>query len=872
MNDKTMVDIDEVDNGTTPPIVQGTPQYNSDNASDDQSSSTTASIGRKISKRYYANSVEEEPNKVLDIVDEYYKQLLEKLRSHLMLEDVIRDEFAFSTFYNQLCEQLMEKLDKMPVNNTEEYNALLTQAKFHLNRKYNDELFQFHNSKSEMPESVKKYLEFIKERDELFFLKEELGDLLDSLESAFNPISDQNSTRIEKKAENINLSQEIETKEQLALSWWRRIIKTLSTFFPIIEWFPAYRKHLHDLKSDIIAGVTIGAMLIPQGMGYSMIVGNPPIYGLYAALIPLFVYSVMGTSRQLAMGPTALCSIVLAAGLHKLSANPEPGTQLYISFSLLFGLVIGACQMICGILRLGYLVNFMSYPVLSGFTSASAIIILFSQLNYFFGLHMPQDTRVQVSIKYFAESLSEIHVPSMILGFCCLVFLFIFDKGHFSLKREKKIKLFGKEFKLPRHYSLHKIPGVLALVVVAILSMYLVKVIGNFDSSNGKVSGIKIVGKVPSGLPKIGIPEFKQVTAKTSLRELLSICLPIGLVGYLEAISIGKFYALQNGYELDYNQELIAIGASNLLGSWVKVFPGSGSMPRTVVNANSGARTQLAGFISGVCVIATLLFLTPLTYYLPKPALAAIITYSCKKIFNYEHMIFTYKTKKRDFFLLFLAFFCTLFVGIAEGILIGIAASMALVIYRTTRPRFNKLGRVPGTNMYEEVKKSKEVVETPGVLIMRFDADLYFANTTYFRHRIDKMIRKAPWTVYALVIDCSSINQCDSTAVSAFEDLKQLLDKQQIEFYASGMKKSITDVLKKGGAFNVFRKSCFPSLHEAVLRAEYSTRLRIAAKKDQEEKAALLSKSEEYDRTIVDIAVRKQDSQEQLNHTIEIKE
>lgn len=212
--------------------------------------------------------------------------------------------------------------------------------------------------------------------------------------------------------------------------------------------------------------------------------------------------------------------------------------------------------------------------------------------------------------------------------------------------------------------------------------------------------------------------------------------------------------------------------------------------------------------------------------------------YSCKKIFDYEQMFFTYKVKKRDFFLLFIAFFCTLFIGIAEGILIGIAASMALVVYRTTRPRFNKLGRVPGTNMYEESKKSKDVIDTPGVLIMRFDADLYFANITYFRHRINKLIRKAPWTVYAVVLDCSSINQSDSTAVVTFVDLKKFLDNEQIEFYTAGLKKSIKDVLKCGGAYNVFRKSCFPSLHEAVLRAEFSTRLRIAAKKDQQEKEA----------------------------------
>lgn len=331
------------------------------------------------------------------------------------------------------------------------------------------------------------------------------------------------------------------------------------------------------------------------------------------------MYSITGTSKQLAMGPTALCSIVLADGLRKLTVKPEAGSELFIAYALLFGVVIGSMQFICGVLRLGYLVNFMSYPVLSGFTSASAIIILFSQMNYMLGLHMPQDTRLHASIKNLAEAINEIHVPSLLLGLCCLVFLLFFDKFHFSLKKQRKVKLFGKEFNLPRHFSLHKIPGVLALVVVAIVSMSILKkATGKLDEHNHTVNGIKIVGNVPSGLPTIGLPHLREATAKTSFRELLTLCIPIGLVGYLEAISIGKFYALQNGYELDYNQELIAIGASNLIGSWIKVFPGSGSMPRTVVNANSGARTQLCGFISGICVVLTLLFLTPLTYYLPK--------------------------------------------------------------------------------------------------------------------------------------------------------------------------------------------------------------------------------------------------------------
>jgi len=294
----------------------------------------------------------------------------------------------------------------------------------------------------------------------------------------------------------------------------------------------------------------------------------------------------------------------------------------------------------------------------------------------------------------------------------------------------------------------------------------------------------------------------------------------------MESISTAKYYAAQRGYEIDPNQELIAIGSANLFGSLFQSFTSTGSLCRTSVNAGSGATTQLAGFITGTVVLLTLLVLTPLFYYLPMPVLAALVIHSALHIPDFETLYFTYKTKGRDCALLMVALIGTLFIGILEGILIAAVASLVLVVFLSSRPSFCLLTRVPGTTAYHELPKEKEAKEIPGVLIARFDADIYFANVQYFKDRVKKFIKKSKHEVFAIVLDCGSISQVDSTAVSALIEIKDMLDRMKIELYYAQMKRSIQQVIKGGGLYERVQEHCFVLLHDAVLHAESVARTR----------------------------------------------
>jgi len=645
----------------------------------------------------------------------------------------------------------------------------------------------------------------------------------------------------------------IEPKEELSIPFHLKFYRFISKFIPIIEWVPQYRHHLWDLKNDVLAGLTVGVMLIPQSMAYSLVVGLPPVYGLYTALIPLLVYSVLGTSRQLAVGPTAMTSLLVSTSLNNLSLDLIPGSKLYIAYALMFSLFCGGIQILLGLCRLGFLVNFLSHPVLSGFTSAAAVMIAGSQLTHLLGVSLPKGSQLHSIIWNTAKAVPRIHYPTVLIGIGCMALLLFLDRFYFTLNREMKVKIWRREINLGKRVSLKRIPAALVVVIISILLLFIIARASNSDSTHNTVFGIRIVGHIPSSLPSPSVPKVGGMSWQM-LREVILLCLPVALMGFVEAISISKFYALQRGYDIDPNQELIALGMSNLLGGFFRAFPASGSISRTAVNANSKAATPLAGIISFLLVLLTLLLLTPLFYYLPMAALAAIIIYSCFKIPDVEEAIFTFKTKKRDFLLMMLTLACTLFIGITQGILIGASASLVMVIYRSSRPRFRLLGRQPGTSMYRESKSSRlPVIEYPGVIVARFEADMYFANVGYFKDRVKRFIRRSKYPVHVFVLDCAGINQVDSTAIEAMKEIQPILAKQDIEFYLAQVKPSIREVLDRGGASH-FISAFFEDLHDAVVQADAKTKENVSFAATQKAKADTSNDHVEPTSTSIDIA------------------
>ncbi len=545
---------------------------------------------------------------------------------------------------------------------------------------------------------------------------------------------------------------------------------------PILQWLPAYKKAW--LKNDLFAGITVGVILIPQGIAYATIAGLPPIYGLYTALIPQLVYAVMGTSRQLAVGPAAMDSLIVASGIGALATV---GTENFIALSVLLAFLVGLFQFLFGLFHLGFLVNFLSRPVISGFTSGSAIIIGVNQLGNLMGAELGRSNRIQVLLREVLQLTGEIHWPTLIMGGLSVLFL-IAMKRFFS-----------------------KIPAALLVVAIGIGAVF-------FFGLEEK--GIDILGPIPAGLPAFQLPEF----TPELLQEISGLAMTLALIGFLEAISIAKsIEAKHNSYRVRPNQELVALGLGNMVGSLFQTYPATGGFARTAVNDDSGAKTPMSAFFAALIIGLTLVFLTPLFYYLPKTALAAIIIVSAYGLLDFSMPKNLLTFNARDLITLNSTLVFTLFVGIKEGILFGIILSLAMLIYKSTKPHMAVLGQVPGTHFYRNVSRFSDLVIDPEILVVRFDAQLYFANTNYFKDKLKEFVREKGEGLRLLIIDGESMNALDSSAIYALEEIHDFFTAKDITIAFSGLKGPVRDTLVKSKLMKKIRYDhCFMSIQEAV--------------------------------------------------------
>lgn len=473
-------------------------------------------------------------------------------------------------------------------------------------------------------------------------------------------------------------------------------------------------------------------MLIPQGMAYAMIAGLPPVYGLYASTIPLILYALLGTSRQLAVGPVAMVSLLTAAGVATLA---EPGSDTYIALAIALALMVGIIQFLLGAFRLGFLVNFLSHPVVSGFTSAAALIIGFSQLKHLLGISLPKGGHVHEILLAAVRQIDQVHLPTFLLGAGGILVILV----------ARRID--------------RRIPAPLLAVLLGILA---VSILG-LDQL-----GVRIVGEIPVGLPSLSLPALNG----SVIQSLLATALAISLVSFMESIAVAK--AIQSRHrvdELDPNQELIALGAANIGGAFFQSYPVTGGFSRTAVNDQAGARSGLASIISAGLILLTLLFLTPLFHNLPNAILAAVIMVAVFGLIDYKEVIHLWHTDRSDLWMLAVTFVATLALGIEEGILIGVVLSLGLVIYRTSRPHIATLGRVPGSDFYRNVERFDHLEIRPDILILRLDAQLYFANLNYCKDQIRRQVREKGPALRCLVLNAESISHIDSSAAQMLHDL-----------------------------------------------------------------------------------------------------
>lgn len=551
----------------------------------------------------------------------------------------------------------------------------------------------------------------------------------------------------------------------------------MQRYFPILEWIQGYNKSL--FKSDFTAGVTVGIMLIPQGMAYAMIAGLPPVYGLYAAIFPQLVYALMGSSRQLAVGPVAMDSLLVATALNTMAIVDA---DHYISLAIFLALFMGLIQIFLGLLKFGFLVNFLSKPVISGFTSAAAIIIGLSQLNHILGISLPSHNLIHQILAALWATLGNIHPFTALITLASILLIF-------SLKRLSR-----------------KIPAPLLVVIIA------TSLTATFHWND---LGVKIVGFIPRGLPSV---QLQEVTAQ-EVYQLLPMALTLALIAFLEAISVAKAVELKENKEtVDPNQELIALGSANVLGSFFQAYPSTGGFSRTAVNHQSGAKTGMASLISALLVAMTLIFFTDLFYHLPKAVLGAIILTAVINLIDLKYPYQLWKTHRQEFFVLLFTFSLTLFLGIKEGILLGTLVSLTLMLYRSSQPHIAVLGRIKGTRLFRNVLRFPDQVETfPGVLIVRFDGQLFFGNHSYFKKQIAEKIESEKQKIKFLVIDAGPINYVDSTASATLHHWIQELHQKEIQVMWVKTIGPIRDIFRRDGMDKIIgKRNFFSSLDTAI--------------------------------------------------------
>lgn len=550
-------------------------------------------------------------------------------------------------------------------------------------------------------------------------------------------------------------------------------------FFPIFSWIKTYSRSF--LKGDVSAGLTVGIMLIPQGMAYAMIAGLPPVYGLYAALFPQVVYAIMGTSRQLAVGPVAMDSLLVAAGLGALSLSTP---SEYIALAAFLAVFMGVIQLVLGGLRLGFLVNFLSKPVISGFTSAAAIIIALSQLNHLLGINLPRTNKLHELFSFLIEMGPKAHLLSVLLSGLGVSFLFLL-KNYFP-----------------------KLPGALLLVFLTTFIS---------AQNNWEGLGLTIVKDVPGGLPSFALPSasWSQIFALTPL------ALTLALIAFMEAISVAKAVEeKEKTNDLNPNQELIALGSANIVGGLFQAYPTTGGFSRTAVNHDAGAKTGVAALFSAAVVGLTLVFFTSFFYHLPTAILGAIILVAVGKLIdlNYPHQL--WKNNRAEFYILLFTFAVTLFIGITQGILLGVFAALLYMVYQNTRPHIAVLGRIKNTHYFKNVDRfSNDVTTYSEVLILRYDGQLFFGNQRYFKQQLSALIDQQKNPIKQLVLAAAPINYIDASALEMLSAFCEELRGKKINLYLTGLNGPIRDQFHKVGLTTRFNHLFFYSSLEAALNA-----------------------------------------------------
>ena len=544
--------------------------------------------------------------------------------------------------------------------------------------------------------------------------------------------------------------------------------KQLQQYIPALNWLRNYQsKHLFG---DITAGIIVTSLLIPQGMAYALLAGLPPQIGLYASILPAIIYPLLGTSQVLAVGPVAVDSIMVAAAIAKLAPQ---GSSEYLALAIALAFLVGIIEIGMGVLRMGFLVNFLSRSVISGFISGAAIIIGFSQVKHLLGLKIPSTESFIELLTLILGKITELNWVTLSLGLSSIAILLYFNQPLVKLLKRQG---WSEQRILPISKS--------APLLVVILGTLLVSVF-QWD----RVAGVKIVGMVPLGLPPLTIPSFDLQT----WRSLLPAALAIALVGYMEGFSGAQALASKRREKIDPNQELIAFGAANMSAAFTGGYPVTGGVSRSVVNFAAGANTGLASIITGILVAITVMFFTSWFYFLPQTCLAATIITAVYKLIDFATLKRMWNYDKADAIAWLVTFSAVLGLGVEKGIIFGAIVALSLHLWHTSRPHIAIVGRLGESEHFRNVLRY-EVKTSPQVLAIRVDASLYFANAKYMENFLSREISDRP-DVTSVVLVCSAVNLIDASALEVLESLIADLKSIGINFCFSEVKGPVMDKL-----------------------------------------------------------------------------
>lgn len=561
--------------------------------------------------------------------------------------------------------------------------------------------------------------------------------------------------------------------------WWPSL--------PILRWGSQYNRE--TLSNDVVAALIVSVMLIPQSLAYALLAGLPPEVGLYASVAPLLLYAILGSSRVLAVGPVAVVSLMTAAAVGE---HAVAGTHAYWQVAITLAFLSGGMLLIMGLLRLGFLANFLSHPVISGFISASGLLIALSQIKTIMGVKVEGHNFLEL-LSALGLQASHSHLPTLAVGVATTLFLFWVRKGLKPLLIQT-----GMSIKVADLSA--KAGPVVTIALTTILAW-------SFDWQ-GK--GMKLVGTVPQGLPPLTVPLWDLEL----WRELLVPALLISVVGFVESVSVGQTLAAKRRQRIEPDQELVALGASNLSAAFTGGFPVTGGFARSVVNFDAGAVTPAAGVYTAVGITLASLFLTPALFYLPQATLAATIVVAVLSLVDLNILRSTWRFSKLDFIAVATTLLATLLVGVETGLVMGVIVSLALFLLRASRPHIATVGLVPGTEHFRNVLRH-DVLVSPKLVCLRVDASMFFANARGIEDRINFEVAARPELQHVL-LQCSAVNDIDASALESLDAISSRLKDSGISLHLSEIKGPVLDKLNTTHFFEHLHGRVFLTNFQAI--------------------------------------------------------